>query len=167
MCDRQNEDSGMSACGPSSEKRTDRQLRSRRRGEASVEMTAQDILSLAVNVAQNDWPLDTLRCGATKSLDASGRRLDSGRGPPLPSDPVVTVSASRRYTIGALRVSSPHPRDYMDLGAASFCAPGRGGCQHGPLQGSQLGHRQATVLTPSVHSRKRNPRPLSRRLSRR
>src|SRR3989304_2196069 len=31
--------------------------------------------------------------------------------------PPVTVSASRRYTIGAFRVSSPHPRDYMDLGA--------------------------------------------------
>ena len=62
--------SGMSAWGPNSEKRTGRQLGSRRRGEASVEMTAQDILSLAVNVAQNDWPLDTLGCGATKNLDA-------------------------------------------------------------------------------------------------
>jgi len=50
-------------------------------------------------------------------MTPSGRRLDSGCGPPRPSDPVVTVSASRRYTIGALRVSSPHPRDYMDLGA--------------------------------------------------
>jgi len=50
-------------------------------------------------------------------MTPSGRRLDSGCRPPRPSDPVVTVSASRRYTIGALRVSSPHPRDYMDLGA--------------------------------------------------
>lgn len=33
-------------------------------------MTAQDILSLAVNVAQNGWPLDPLGCGATKNLDA-------------------------------------------------------------------------------------------------
>ena len=72
----QNEGSGMSARGPSSEKRTGRQLGSRRRGEASVEMTAQDILSLAVNVAQNDWPLDTLGCGATKNLDALRVMLD-------------------------------------------------------------------------------------------
>jgi len=76
LCDRQNEDSGMSACGPNSEKRTDRRLGSGRRGEASVEMTAQDILSLAVNVAQNDWPLDTLGCGATKSLGALRVMLD-------------------------------------------------------------------------------------------
>lgn len=76
MRDRQKEDSGLSACGPSSEKRTDRQLGSRRRGEASVEMTAHDILSLAVNVAQNDWPLDTLGCGATKNLDALRVMLD-------------------------------------------------------------------------------------------
>jgi len=70
LSDRQNKVSGMGACGPRPEKRTDRQIGSRRRGEASVEMTAQDILSLAVNVAQNDWPLDTLGCGATKNLDA-------------------------------------------------------------------------------------------------
>ena len=78
MCDCQNEDSGMSACGPSSEKRTDHQLGSRSsgRGEASVEMTAQDILSLAVNVAQNDRPLDTPGCGATKNLDALRVMLD-------------------------------------------------------------------------------------------
>src|SRR4030067_3527149 len=31
--------------------------------------------------------------------------------------PPVAVSASRRHTIGAFRVSSPPPRDYMDLGA--------------------------------------------------
>ena len=68
--------SGMSACDPRSEKRTNRQLGSRRRGEASIEMTAQDILSLAVNVAQNDWPLDTLGCGATKNLDALRVMLD-------------------------------------------------------------------------------------------
>ena len=39
-------------------------------------MTAQDILSLAVNVAQNDWPLDTLGFGATKNLDALRVMLD-------------------------------------------------------------------------------------------
>ncbi len=40
-------------------------------------MTAQDILSLAVNVAQNDWPLDTLGCGAAiKSLGALRVMLD-------------------------------------------------------------------------------------------
>ena len=66
----------MSACGPGSEKRADRQLGSRRRGEASVKMTAQDILSLAVNFAQNDRPLDTPGCGATKNLDALRVMLD-------------------------------------------------------------------------------------------
>lgn len=76
MCDRQNEDSGGNACGPSSEKRTGPQLGSRRRGEASVEMTAQDILFLAVNVAQNDWPLDMLGCGATRNPDALRVMLD-------------------------------------------------------------------------------------------
>jgi len=60
----------VSACGPSSEKRKGRQVGSRRRGEASVEMTAQDILSLAVNVAQNDWSLDTVGSGATTNLAA-------------------------------------------------------------------------------------------------
>ena len=63
-------------CGPSSKNRAAGQVVSRRRGEASVEMTAQDILSLAVNVAQNDWPLDTLGFGATKNLDALRVLLD-------------------------------------------------------------------------------------------
>jgi len=76
LSDRQNEDSGMSAGGPGSEKPTDRQQGSRRRGEVSVEMTAQDILSLAVNVAQNGWPPDTLGCGATNSIDALRVMLD-------------------------------------------------------------------------------------------
>ena len=48
----------MSDAGPRPENRTAGQSTSRRRGEVSVEMTAQDILSLAVNVAQNDWPVD-------------------------------------------------------------------------------------------------------------
>lgn len=47
----------MSACGPSREKRIAGQS-ARRCGELSVEMTAQDVLSLAVNFAQNKWPLD-------------------------------------------------------------------------------------------------------------
>ncbi len=34
------------------------QSKAGRRGEVSVRMTASDILSLAVNVAQDDWPLD-------------------------------------------------------------------------------------------------------------
>ena len=70
MCDRQNEDSGKSACGPSSEKHTGRQVGSRRRGEASVEMTAQDILSLAVNVVQNGWSPDECR------VEADGCSID-------------------------------------------------------------------------------------------
>jgi len=48
----------------------------KRRGEASFTMTAQDILSLAVNVAQNDWPPDTLEYGGTKNLDALRAMLD-------------------------------------------------------------------------------------------
>jgi hypothetical protein len=52
-------------------------MRVRKRcGTVSVEMTAQDILSLAVNVAQNDWPLDTLGCGATTNLNALRVMLD-------------------------------------------------------------------------------------------
>lgn len=47
-----------------------------RRGEVSAEMTAQDILSLAVNVAQNKWPLDVVGCGAIKNLDAMRVMLD-------------------------------------------------------------------------------------------
>ncbi len=48
----------MSARGPGREKRIAGQSGSRRRGEVSVEITASDILSVAVNVAQNKWPLD-------------------------------------------------------------------------------------------------------------
>ncbi len=58
MYDRQNEGSAMSACGPSHEKRTDRQSGSTRHGEVSVEMMAQDVLSLGVNFGQNKWSLD-------------------------------------------------------------------------------------------------------------
>ena len=76
MCDRQNEDSGMGACGPSSKKYTAGQVHIEQNGELSVEMTAQDVLSLAVNVAQNHWSLDTLACGATKDLDALRVMLD-------------------------------------------------------------------------------------------
>jgi len=39
-------------------------------------MTAQDVLSLAVNVAQNGWTPDTLGCGAIKNLDALRVMLD-------------------------------------------------------------------------------------------
>ena len=48
----------MSAHGSGRKKRAAGQLHVGRAGELSVEMTAQDILSLAVNVAQNKWPLD-------------------------------------------------------------------------------------------------------------
>ncbi len=37
-----------------------------RHGDVSVEMTAQDILSLAVNVAQNKWPLDESHSSAMR-----------------------------------------------------------------------------------------------------
>ena len=33
-----------------------------RRGEVSLEMTAAEIITLAVNAAQNGWPLDALGC---------------------------------------------------------------------------------------------------------
>ncbi len=51
-----------------------------RHGEVSVEMTAQDILSLAVNVAQNDWTLDALGCGATKNEGVVRAMLDEVYG---------------------------------------------------------------------------------------
>ena len=66
----------MSAHGDGRKKRAAGQVHIEQNGELSVEMTAQDILSLAVNVAQNDWPLDTLGCGATKNLDALRVMLD-------------------------------------------------------------------------------------------
>ncbi len=55
-----NESGGMSVCGPGRAKRTAGQMDAGRHGDVSVEMTAQDILSLAVNVAQNKWPLEAL-----------------------------------------------------------------------------------------------------------
>lgn len=72
----QNEGAEMSARGPGREKPTAGQSDAGRRGEVSVGMTASDILSLAVNVAQNDWPLDGLGYGATKNLDAIHVMLD-------------------------------------------------------------------------------------------
>ncbi len=52
-------------------------MRVRKRcGTVSVQMTADDILSVAVNVAQNDWPLGTPECGARKNLDALRMMLD-------------------------------------------------------------------------------------------
>ena len=48
----------MSARGPGHGKRPAGESTAGRRGEVSVEMTAQDVLSLAVNFAQNKWPLD-------------------------------------------------------------------------------------------------------------
>ena len=43
--------------GPGREKCTAGHSTARRGGQVSLQMTAQDILSLAVNVAQNQWPL--------------------------------------------------------------------------------------------------------------
>ena len=48
----------MSAHGSGRKERTAGQVHVGRAGELSVEMTAQGYLSLAVNVAQNNWPLD-------------------------------------------------------------------------------------------------------------
>ncbi len=48
----------MSAHGSGQMKRTAGQVDAGRHGEVSVEMTAQDVLSLAVNFAQNKWPVD-------------------------------------------------------------------------------------------------------------
>ena len=48
----------MSARGPGLEKRMAGETIAGRRGEVSMQMTASDIFSLAINVTQNDWPLD-------------------------------------------------------------------------------------------------------------
>ena len=47
----------------------------RRRGKVSLQMTAQDIISVAVNCRQNgraypDWLLNILGCDSTKAVDA-------------------------------------------------------------------------------------------------
>ncbi len=56
----------MSAHGSGRKKRTAGQMDAGRHGDVSVEMTAQDILSLAVNVAQNKWPLDESHSSAMR-----------------------------------------------------------------------------------------------------
>ncbi len=48
----------MSARSPGHGKRPAGESTARRSGEVSEEMTAQDDLSIAVNFAQNKWPLD-------------------------------------------------------------------------------------------------------------
>ena len=59
-------------------------------------------------------PVPRLCAQAGPASNARGPRTITAVRPP------VTVSASRRYTSGAFRVSSPHPRDYMDLEAPLF-----------------------------------------------
>jgi hypothetical protein len=70
----------LSARGLGHEKPTAGQSTAGRHGEVSFEMTAQDILSLAVNVAQNDWTLDALGCGATKNEGVVRVMLDEVYG---------------------------------------------------------------------------------------
>ena len=48
----------MTARGPRRQERTAGQPTAGRHGEVSMEMTADELLSLAVNIAQNGWPLD-------------------------------------------------------------------------------------------------------------
>lgn len=60
----------MSASGPGREKRTAGHTEAGQHGETSLEMTAQDIISLAVNVAQDDWSLDG--CDSTAMREMLG-----------------------------------------------------------------------------------------------
>ena len=60
----------MSTRGPGHEKRIAGQSDAGRRGEVSMQMTASDIFSLAINVAQNDWPLDG--CDSTAMREVLG-----------------------------------------------------------------------------------------------
>ena len=50
----------MSARGPGREKRTAGQSTAGRRGEVSMQMTADGLMNLAVNVVQNRWSYDDL-----------------------------------------------------------------------------------------------------------
>ena len=58
----------MSVCDPGREKRTAGQVDAGRHGEVSVEMAAQDVLSLAVNFGQNKWPLDESHSAAMRVM---------------------------------------------------------------------------------------------------
>ena len=70
---------GLSTRDPGREKRIAGQS-ARRRGEVSLQMTASDILSLAVNVTQNDWPLDGCDSTAMRvMLDEIYGRIPSRR----------------------------------------------------------------------------------------
>ena len=138
-CDSQNEDSGMSVRGPSSEKPTDCQLGSRRRGEASVEMTAQDILSLAVTCRPKRlapryvgmWRNKEPRrpaCHARRTL-----RANSGGQPPGSREAPETLGGSIHDTWAAclirsrLPVSAPFQAKVMSLVAGGWYARRR--CQ--------------------------------------
>ncbi len=60
----------MSGRGPGLEKRMAGEAIAGRRGEVSMQMTASDIYSLAINVTQNDWPLDG--CDSTAMREVLG-----------------------------------------------------------------------------------------------
>ena len=66
---------GMSAGGPAHEKRPAGQSTVGQRGQVSLQMTAQDLISVAVNCRQNgwaypDWLLNVLGCDSTRAVDA-------------------------------------------------------------------------------------------------
>ena len=46
-----------------------------KRGTVSVQMTTSDLISLAVNVAQNGWSLDGLICGSSENCVALNKML--------------------------------------------------------------------------------------------
>ncbi len=90
----------MSTRGPSHGKRPAGQSTAGRHGEVTVEMTAQDVLSLAVNLAQNDWPLDGCDSTATRVMldEIYGRILPAAQlahlhltPKPLQDDPYLLL----------------------------------------------------------------------------
>lgn len=67
----------MSILGPRPENRTAGQSHAGRRGEVSVQLTADDLMNLAVNVVQNRWSYDGL--SGNVLADAFSRNPEAAR----------------------------------------------------------------------------------------
>ena len=66
----------MSARGFGREKRTDGQSDAQRRGTVSVKVTADELVSAAINLTQNQWPLEALGHRWMKPNAATQRMLE-------------------------------------------------------------------------------------------
>ena len=102
----------MTADGSDPKKRAAGEVHVGRAGELSVDMTAHDILSLAVNVAQNKWPLEESHSTAMRlmldeiceqvleanRLAVRGSFSDT-RAPLTPPQPRRTIAAGTKESL--------------------------------------------------------------------